>query len=103
MKYVFPAIFEKENEFYNVSFPDIPSCYTCGDNLTDAMFMAEDALGAWLSRAEEKGTVIPAATSQTEVVHTLGDIVTLILADTDEYRRIHSEKAVKKTLTIPNG
>lgn len=102
MKYVYPVIFEPENGMYNVSFPDLPSCYTCGDDLTDAMFMAEDALGGWLSRAEELGESIPAASAMADVPVPEGASVSLILADTEAYRRAHSEKAVKKTLSIPS-
>lgn len=101
MKYVFPALFEPEGGLYNVTFPDIPSCYTCGDDLADAMFMAEDVLSGWLSRAEENGECIPIASPLEEIEHPAGSIATLILADTCIYRRNHSEKAVKKTLTIP--
>lgn len=100
-KYVYPAVFEPEDGMYNVSFPDIPGCYTCGDNLADALYMAEDALGGWLSRAEEKGNDIPAA-SMLNDVQANGGMVTLILSDTDAYRRAHSTKAVKKTLSIPS-
>ena len=101
MKYVYPTIFEPEDGLYNVTFPDLPNCYTCGDDLADALFMAEDALGGWLSRAEENGVEIPAASSDKSIVHGENATVTLVLADTDAYRRAHAEKAVKKTLTIP--
>ena len=100
-KYVFPAVFEPEDGLYNVTFPDIPSCYTCGDNLPDTLFMAEDALSGWLSRAEEKGIEIPEASDMQNVEVPECAVVTLVLADTDAYRRTHSTKAVKKTLTIP--
>ena len=44
-KYLFPAIFKKEdNGQYSVNFPDIPQCYTCGDNLQDAFDAAQDVL-----------------------------------------------------------
>lgn len=100
-KYVYPAVFEVEEGMYNVSFPDLPNCYTCGDNLADAMYMAGDALGGWLSRAEEKGEAIPGASDLTSV-EAEGATVSLVLADTEAYRRTHSSKAVKKTLSIPS-
>lgn len=101
-KYVYPAIFESENGMYNISFPDLPGCYTCGDNLADAMVMAEDVLGGWLSRAEEKGADIPKASEASAIAVPTGGFITLVLADTFEYRRKHSNKAVKKTLSIPS-
>lgn len=44
MKY--PAIFKPAEDTggYEVSFRDIPEAITCGDNLEDAIVMAEDAL-----------------------------------------------------------
>ena len=101
-KYVFPAVFEPEDGMYNITFPDLDGCYTCGDDLADAMAMAEDVLGGWLSRAEEQGAAIPKASVPSDISVSADCFVTLVLADTLEYRRKHSNKAVKKTLTIPS-
>lgn len=100
-KYVYPAIFEPEDGMYNISFPDIPDCYTCGDDLTDAVHMAEDALSGYLARAEEMKREIPRASSASDIQANNGCIISLVLADTEEFRRRTSTKAVKKTLTIP--
>ena len=44
-RYAYPAIFEPEAEGgYSVHFPDLQGCYTCGDTLADAIYMAEDVL-----------------------------------------------------------
>ena len=40
----YPAKFEPEGKFFNVSFPDIPEALTFGDSLEDAKEMAADAL-----------------------------------------------------------
>ncbi len=48
MFYVYPAIFEKENEYYNVSFPDLPGCLTFGSGQKQAFILAEDALATWI-------------------------------------------------------
>lgn len=101
-KYVYPAIFEPEDGLYNVSFPDIPDCYTCGDDLTNALFMAEDALSGYLARAEEMRREIPKASALGTVSTPESCTVTLVLADTEAFRRRTSTKAVKKTLTIPS-
>ena len=101
-RYVFPAILEPEDGLYNVSFPDLPDCYTCGDDLADAMHMAEDALCGYLSRAEERNIEIPEPSAVNGIAAADSCIVTLVLADTDVYRRQHVTKSVKKTLTIPS-
>ena len=43
-KYVYPAIFTPEEKGFSVNFPDLQGCYTCGDDLADAIYMAEDVL-----------------------------------------------------------
>ena len=42
MKYVYPAIFEDDDGKIGVTVPDIPHCYTFGDNMADAIEMAKD-------------------------------------------------------------
>ena len=40
-KYLYTSILEPEDGMYNVSFPDLADCYTCGDDQADALFMAQ--------------------------------------------------------------
>lgn len=102
MKYVYPAIFTPEEDGgYSIAFPDVPGCYTQGDDLADAMYMAEDALALVLYGLEEEGKEIPAPTPLNEVEASKTDVITLVKADTMEYRKMYNSKAVKKTLTIP--
>ena len=57
-KYVYPAIFTSEPDGgYSVYFPDLEGCYTCGDTLADALFMAEDALALILYGYEKDQNV----------------------------------------------
>ena len=51
-----------EDNVYIVTFPDIPSCFTSGDTLEEAIEMAEDVLNLMLWDMEESGTPIPCAT-----------------------------------------
>ena len=53
MRYVYLAVFVPEDGLFNVTFPDLPDCYTSGDDLTDAMFMAQDILADVLTDKEE--------------------------------------------------
>ncbi len=102
-KYVYPAVFVPEEKgMYSVSFPDIEGCFTCGDNLPDAMEMAEDALSLMLYDMEEDGEVIPEATRLCDVTTTGDAFATYISADTFEYRKKFNNRAVKKTLSIPS-
>lgn len=100
-KYIYPAIFTKEDEGYSVVFPDLESCYTQGDTLEDAMEMAEDVLSLVLYEYEKKQRIIPLPTPIKEIETSEREIVSLVMGDTMEYRKRYNNKAVKKTLTIP--
>lgn len=103
MKYVYPAIFTKEKEDggFSITFPDIDGCYTCGDNLQDGIMMAEDALALMLYDYETESRTIPKASDLKEIETKEDEFVTYIFCDTLAYRKMHSNKAIKKTLTIP--
>ena len=101
-RYVYTALFEPEIDGkISVTFPDLDGCYTCGDNLQDALKMAHDVLNSFLTRQEDHKRCIPEASDPSKVEVPAGCISTLIEADTEIYRRMLSNKAVKKTLTIP--
>lgn len=45
MRYAYPAVFTPETDGgFSVNFPDLEGCYTCGDDMPDALMMAEDVL-----------------------------------------------------------
>jgi len=104
MKYVYPAIFTPEDSGISVRFPDIHNCFTSGEDLADAMEMAEDVLCMMLYDLEEAGKETPAASSVAEAQALVeeGEYVSLIACDTIEYRKFHDNRAVKKTLSIPS-
>lgn len=102
MKYIYPAVFTKEEDGgYSVVFPDLESCYTCGDSLEQAMDMAEDCLALVLYGYETDKKAIPNASSIDSITTNSDEFVSLIKCDTLSYRKQYSSKAVKKTLTIP--
>jgi predicted RNase H-like HicB family nuclease len=104
MKYVYPTIFTPEEGNILVSVPDLPGLHTFGSNMADALFMAQDAIEMWLWDAENKGEEIPPASSQKKIARTCkakDQVVSMVAADTDEYRRQNDSRSVKKTLSIP--
>ena len=101
MRYLYPAIFEPEDGLYNVTFPDLEDCYTCGDDLTDAMVMAQDVLSMYLDHKETHNEAVNPPSRVEAVATPKGCTAALVLADTDAWRRANSSKAVKKTLSIP--
>ena len=101
MRYVYTAVFSPEDGGFNVSFPDLPGCYTCGDDMPDAVEMAQDVLCLCLYNMEQEKKPIPAATAPKNVKAKGDEFASVIAVDTETYRRFHENKSVKKTLTIP--
>lgn len=88
MKYVFPAVLEyAEGYGYAVNFPDVSSAVTQGENLCEAIFMAEDALTGTLMSMEDSGREIPSPTSIEDLKLEPKEFYALIKADTDSYRK----------------
>ncbi len=102
MKYVFAAVFNPEGDGYNVHFPDLPGCLTCGDSLEDAIDMVNDALGMWLYHLEEEKKAIPTASHPKKIAVSGDDFVMAVAVDTNDYRRFYENKLVKKNLNIPS-
>lgn len=101
-KYAYPAIFTpEEGGGYSVRFPDLEGCFTCGDNMADALFMAEDVLALVLYGYESDARTIPAPSATSDLKLAPGEFVNSVACDTLEYRKRFNNKAVKKTLTIP--
>ncbi|MBQ8508355.1 MAG: type II toxin-antitoxin system HicB family antitoxin [Clostridia bacterium] len=101
-KYVYPAIFTREdNGQYSVNFPDLPHCYTGGDDLADALIMANDILMMTLYELEEAGKNIPKPSETSALVLEANETAIPVACSTEEYRRAHQSRAVKKTLSIP--
>ena len=103
MKYVYPAILSPNPDgSYTVIFPDLPGCVTEGDTLAESLLMAADAMAGWLYCAEKHGDTISAPSAMDNVTRAPNELTTLVMADTEAYRRTIETLAVKKTLTIPS-
>lgn len=101
-RYIYVAIFAKEDEYYNVSFPDLPGCYTYGKTIEEAYSMAKEALELHLYGMEEDGDCVPVPTvGESIIVNESNSFTTLIEAYMPLVRNQMLNKAVKKTLTIP--
>ena len=102
MRYCYPAIFEMEkNGKYSVEFPDLEGCYTSGDNLADAIYMAQDVLAFTLYSYEKEKRDIPKPSQHAKLKTAKGTFINEIACDTFEYQKRNNNKAVKKTLSIP--
>ena len=63
--------------------------------------MAEDVLALILYGYETDSCEIPKPSAPASITLNKGEVVNHIACDTMAYRKIHHNKAVKKTLTIP--
>lgn len=101
-KYVYPAVFTPEEKgMYSVYFPDLESCYTCGEDLAEALYMAEDVLAFTLYDYEKEKKTIPSPSSRDALELKDNEFVNYIACDTLAYQKRNNNKAVKKTLSIP--
>ena len=101
-KRIYPAIFHKEEVGgYSVTFPDLPGCNTEGNDLAEALYMAQDALGLYLYSLKQDKMPLPQSMQPEALILDKDSFVTLVEWDEEAYLRRTSNKAVKKTLTIP--
>ncbi|MFY0147677.1 type II toxin-antitoxin system HicB family antitoxin [Bacillus cytotoxicus] len=100
--YVYPAIFRFDSDSVLVTFPDLPGCMTSGKNQEEALKMARDVLGGFLTIMEEDNDPIPSPTHITDLTD-LNDNEYVLLVDVrmPPYRMTDNVKLKKKTLTIP--
>jgi predicted RNase H-like HicB family nuclease len=89
MKYVYPVVLTPEDGKVLVNVPDLPTIYTFGDDLADALEMAKDALEMWLWDQENKNCAPPPASAFAEIARHCAteQSVSLVIADTTAYRR----------------
>ena len=94
-KYVYPAIFTpEENGMFSVDFPDLEGCYTCGEDLAEALYMAEDVLAFTLYDYEKEKKTIPNPSSRDTLELKDGEFVNLIACDTLEYQKRNNNRAL---------
>lgn len=100
-RYVFPALFEYEGDDINVSFPDLPGCLTFGKSEEEAIFNAKEALEGYLYVLESDNDEIPEPSKVKDIERSVNEVVVLVDVWMPLVRDQESNKAVKKTLTIP--
>ncbi|MCL2199432.1 MAG: type II toxin-antitoxin system HicB family antitoxin [Defluviitaleaceae bacterium] len=102
MKYAYPAVFTpEENGIVSVHFPDLQDCYTSGDDIPNAIYMAQDVLNLTLYDLEQDKQLMPKAIKPQNINTTGEQFTSVIAVDTEIYRRFYENKAIRKTLTIP--
>ena len=73
---------------------------TQSDSLSEAIYMARDAIGLLGIEYQNDGLPLPKPDTLTPP-HKNGDIVTLVDVDFDEYRRKNDMRTVRRNVTLP--
>ncbi|MCL2171788.1 MAG: type II toxin-antitoxin system HicB family antitoxin [Defluviitaleaceae bacterium] len=98
MQYAYTAIFTpEENGLYSVNFPDLPGCYTSGDNIPDAVKMAQDVLCLTLYDMEQDKKQIPAPSKPRDIQTSGEQFISVVAVNTENYRRFYENKSVLQT------
>ena len=107
----YPACFFKEENSYSVVFPDLNYLGTCGTTVEDAFARAVECLAGYLYWLQQDGENVPLPSKLSDVnvkglmeeleIEAEEFFVNIVTVDVKEYAKVHFEKAVKKTLTIP--
>lgn len=99
--YLYYAVFTPEENGYAVKFPDLDGAFTCGDSMSESLYMAKDLLEGWLIIAEQEGDPIPKATEPSDIYVDSNELIIPIEVDLELAKKKHANTLVKKTLTIP--
>ena len=101
MKAVYPVLFTKTENNILIEVPDF-DILTEGENMSNAIEMARDAIGMCGCYMQDEKKDIPIPTDIGNVTKEASDILTLVDVDFDEYRKKHEMRTVRKNVTIPS-
>lgn len=86
---------------YDCIVPDFPGCVSSGRDLAEACDMILDAANFWACDIETDGRPMPTITPYHEVEHEENDILQIVNVDTDTYRALNDNRAVRKNVSLP--
>ena len=87
-KHYYPAIFQPcEEGGYAIVVPDIQGCVSQGNDISEAMWMASEAIGCMLEGTEEKDFPIPSSMNEIDNSKYENSFVTLVEFDKEAYER----------------
>lgn len=101
MKNSYPIVLTPEATGFTVYIPDF-DINTQGDDLTEAIEMARDAIGIMGIDMEDDGIPLPVPHSITDITVNANEILSLVDVDFAEYRRKNETRVVKKNCTLPS-
>ena len=100
-RYVFPAIFNFADDGISVTFPDLPGCFSYGNDEIHALSNAKEALELHIFGMEDDKETIPTPSHIRALTTEKNESIVLIDIWMKPVRDFMKNKAIKKTLTIP--
>ena len=100
-KYVYPAVFTFYGNDIGVTFPDLPGCISSADNVEDAIYMAQEALGLHLFGMEQDNDPIPEPSNILTIEHEPNQAVVFVNVSMPRVRDAINNRTVNKTVTLP--
>ena len=97
----YPAVFHKADQIekgYWVEVPDLPGCFSQGDSMEEAFKEVQEAVGLYLDENNDFNKPSPIEKIQQDFP---SDSVMLVPYDSVAYAKKYKNKAIKKTLSIP--
>jgi predicted RNase H-like HicB family nuclease len=101
MRSVYPIVLTPTKYGFSVYMPDFEK-NTQGKDIIEALDMAQDAIEMMGVFWQDEGREIPAPSSVKDVKSGDDDIVTLVTADFDAYRRKMETRVVRKSIALPS-
>lgn len=115
MKVIYPVLFYEEKEgSYSVFVPDLDNVTTCGENLEEAISMAEELIASVVIDGMEEGKKIPKASKIEDVSFEehkreldfedwdyVSKFKTYVIVDISSYADKWGKELIKKTVNIP--
>ena len=98
---IYPAIFEYAEDGITITFPDLLGCISCAESQEEAIYMAKDVLGVFITACESLGDTIPVPSKGTDIKAEPGQSVFMIDVWLPIYREEKRSGSVKKNVTIP--
>lgn len=90
-----------EDGGYGISFPDLPGCFSFGENLAEAQQMAAEAASLHVYGLECDGEKVPNPSVSLPPEMTKGMVVMPITIHPDLYKRKRDNERIKTNITLP--
>jgi predicted RNase H-like HicB family nuclease len=100
MKQVYPIVLTPADKGYVVYIPDFDT-NTEGNDLSDAIAMARDAIEMLGCYFQDEKKTVPEPSDINNIQLENGELKTLVDVDFEKYRRRTNNKSVRKNCTIP--